>query len=53
LTPAQYGAAVAIRVTGLLWLVAFVVRDIVRPAYDPVRPYADPLAPVRLNLART
>jgi uncharacterized membrane protein len=53
LTPAQYGAAVAIRVTGLLWLMAFVVRDIVRPAYDPVRPYADPLAPVRLNLAQT
>jgi uncharacterized membrane protein len=53
LTPAQYGAAVAIRVIGLLWLVAFVVRDIVRPAYDPVRPYADPLAPVRPNLART
>jgi len=53
LTPAQYGAAVAIRVTGLLWLAAFVVRDIVRPAYDPVRPYADPLAPVRPILART
>jgi uncharacterized membrane protein len=52
LTPTQYGAAVAIRVAGLLWLVAFVVRDIVRPAYDPVRPYADPLAPVRPNLAR-
>lgn len=53
LTPAQYGAAVAIRVAGLLWLVAFVVRDVLRPGYDPVRPYADPLAPVRPNLART
>ncbi|HEX6336664.1 MAG TPA: glycosyltransferase 87 family protein [Jiangellaceae bacterium] len=53
LTAAQYGAAVAIRVAGLLWLVSFVVRDIVRPAYDPVRPYADPLAPLRPSLART
>jgi uncharacterized membrane protein len=53
LTVTQYGLAVAIRAAGLLWLVACVVRDIVRPDYDPVRPYADPLAPVRLNLART
>jgi uncharacterized membrane protein len=51
LTAAQYGAAVAIRVAGLLWLAGFVVRDILRPAYDPVRPYADPLAPVRLEYA--
>lgn len=53
LTAAQYSAAVGIRVAGLLWLVGFVVRDIIRPTRDPVRPYADPLAPVRLDLART
>ena len=53
LTGAQYGIAIAIRVAGLLWLAAFVVRDIVRPEHDPVRPYADPLAPVRLDVART
>jgi hypothetical protein len=32
---------VALRAAGLLWLVAVVVRDVLRPEHDPVRPYED------------
>lgn len=48
----EYAGAVAVRVAGLLWLVALVVRDVLRPAHDPVRPYADPLAPARPEYGR-
>ena len=40
-TDAGYATVVALRVAGLLWLVAVVVRDVLRPGHDPVRPYED------------
>jgi uncharacterized membrane protein len=42
-----YAAAIAVHVAGLVFLMAMVTRDVLRPAHDPVRPYADALAPVR------
>lgn len=47
LTTDQYVVAVGIRVAGVLWLAALVVRDMLMPRLDPVRPYSDPLAPLR------
>jgi uncharacterized membrane protein len=36
-----YAAATALRIAGLAWLAGIVVRDVLRPEYDPVRPYLD------------
>ena len=36
-----YAAATALRIAGLAWLAGVVVRDVLRPEYDPVRPYLD------------
>jgi hypothetical protein len=30
-----------LRIAGLAWLAGVVVRDVLRPEYDPVRPYLD------------
>jgi uncharacterized membrane protein len=40
-TDAGYATVVALRAAGLLWLVAVVVRDVLRPQHDPVRTYED------------
>jgi uncharacterized membrane protein len=40
-TDAGYASVIALRAAGLLWLVAVVVRDVLRPEHDPVRPYED------------
>ena len=37
-----YATVVALRAAGLLWLVAVVVRDVLRPEHDPVRAYESP-----------
>ena len=36
-TPAVYWVAIVLRMAGELYLVALVVRDILRPRHDPVR----------------
>ena len=39
-----YAGATALRIAGLGWLVAVIVRDVLHPEHDPVRPYLDPTA---------
>lgn len=41
-----YGWAILLRVAGLLWLAAMVVRDVVRPDLDPVRPFREEPPPM-------
>lgn len=53
ITSEGYVAATGVRIAGLLWLAAVVVRDILRPARDPVGPYVDPLVPARLDDTRS
>ena len=45
---AGYAVATAIRITCLGWLCALVVRDVLRPAQDPVRPFISPPGDGRL-----
>jgi uncharacterized membrane protein len=40
-----YGVTVLLRLACLLWLVAVVVRDVLRPAHDPVRADGDTVDP--------
>lgn len=47
----DYAWAIVIRVMALMWLVALVVRDILRPENDPVRPYVDDVASQRRDQA--
>ncbi|MGH8775594.1 MAG: glycosyltransferase family 87 protein [Jiangellaceae bacterium] len=43
--PQTYALATALRIAGLAWLAAMVVRDVLQPWQDPVRPYLEPVRP--------